>query len=161
MKYIIPYALKLVTELPSSMDRYTFVDGNPVDIRNRKYGIFKMWHRKNMLYCFSCHTPASHFRLVKCEREGCFHPRTGRRKHVFHLYTNDETKFTLDHWYPRWFLKQNDFLDSKTNMVPMCQKCNNDKADSLPIAGRYNKTFYVPYLKFKNKENEVYDHWKH
>ncbi len=136
---------------------YIFIDGYPVDMRNSKYNIYRSWWGYNKLHCFSCLKEATHFKVKKCKGDGSLHEKSGKRKHFLALYADDDTLFTLDHWFPKWFLKKYNYIKNKSNLVPMCNSCNNKKANTVPILGRYNKSVYVPILRQKY-DNMPYMH---
>lgn len=137
--------------------KYVFIGGHPVDTRSPKYKRFKQWFDEDKLYCFACHKKATHFKLVKCKGDGNIHKPSGQIKQTLKLYSDDDTVFTFDHWYPRWFLKYHNLKNTINNQVPMCKTCNREKWGVLPFAGRYNKTFYIPRLEEKNEQRSTYN----
>ena len=130
----------------NSSDQYIFINGHPIDRRSKKYKLYYYWFDLNKLHCFSCLKEATHFKLLKTRGDGSIYKKTNKRKYTLKLYSNDNTVFTFDHWYPRWFLKDNNLTNHRSNQVPMCYECNQEKWGKLPFAGRYNKMFYIPFL---------------
>jgi len=138
--------LEQAFKLLNNDEDYIFIDGHLIDTRRPKYQNYKQWYKYNKLHCFSCLKKATHFKLLKTKGDGSIYKKTGEIKYTLNLYSDDNTLFTFDHWYPMWFLKQHNLKNTMNNKVPMCQNCNTEKAGKLPLAGLFNKTFYLPKL---------------
>ena len=140
MNYQIPEVFEIIKEAK----HYAYVGGQPIDILRPKYKIWAYWFVCGKLYCFSCGTKADHFKFLPTKGDGSIHIESNLRKYTFGLYSKDHKRFTIDHWYPKWFLKLHRLKESQDNFVPMCTDCNNEKAGSLPLIGRWGNTFYIP-----------------
>lgn len=136
--------------LENNNESYIFIKGHPVDTRRSKYENYKFWFELDKLHCFSCLKRATHFKLVKCKGARNIHKQTGKHKYTLKLYSYDDTIFTFDHWFPRWFLKKYKVQNIMENNVPMCRKCNEKKDTTIPFLGLYKETFYLPALQFEH-----------
>lgn len=118
MRIELAEAFKLTSYDGNKHKHYIFIDGHPVDISRPKYKLYKEWNDINLLFCFSCLKSATHFQLVKTKGEGSIY-KDGSLKYTLKLKGDNEISFTLDHWYPKTFLKNNN-LQAFSNKVPMC-----------------------------------------
>src|SRR4030043_1719342 len=100
-------------KLLSSVEDYIFIDSHPVDTRNSKYNILKTWYNRHQLYCFACDKKASHFELKQCKGHGNIHKETKKIKYYLNLCLDDGAVISLDHWYPKAFIKKYDLKLSK------------------------------------------------
>jgi hypothetical protein len=127
----------VLNNLLATDEKYIFVDGHPVDTKRNKYRIWRQWFNSGKLKCVCCGTETASIKLVKCRgglKGGAVH-ESGKIKHTFILYAKNSWPMTLDHWIPKWFLKKKTSLDWKIpgNLVLMCRKCNEVKADMVPF----------------------------
>jgi hypothetical protein len=132
-------------------EKYMFFEGHPVDTHMHKYKIWYLWAKNDQLRCFGCNLKADHLQLVKTKGDGSLH-ESGLRKYTFKMFSADGLEFTIDHWYPKWYLKQSNLMNTHSNLVPMCKPCNTNKADAVPSAnGVWHGRKYKPQLiKFAN-----------
>jgi len=144
MNISLNYWFHLIEITPSP---YILLCGHHINRRNPKYKIYRSWYNQQKLYCFSCLKEATHFKIKKCKENELIDKKSGQQKYFVALYADDDTMFTLDHWFPKWFLKRYNYIQSNKNLVPMCISCNEEKANTIPTFGRYNKSVYVPILR--------------
>lgn len=145
MENNIDLTFKIITNaLENKKGKYGFIYGHPVDLSRPKYKIYRHWFEKDRLFCFACGVEPNHFKLIQCKSAGKTHKPSGRIKHTYQLYSKNGVLFTLDHWYPKWFLKRFGMQNSMDNMVPMCEPCNKKKKMQLPLLGLFGNTFHIP-----------------
>ena len=123
----------ILNELTNQTASYIFHNGNPVDIRRKKYWLWRKWFNDGNLKCRCCGIEATEIRDIKCSGDGSLHKPSRLKKHNFKLFNKDGGQMTLDHWIPKSFLRKKGFdWKSPYNLVLMCNKCNVLKADMIP-----------------------------
>lgn len=118
-------------------EKYTFVDGHPVDTRSKRYSGWRRLYKKNKLKCICCGTEAYAFKLVKCVSHGYLHKETGKIKHYFVLVDRNNKEMTIDHFIPISFLRKKKLKNKPENFVPMCSDCNTFKDNLIPLNWKF------------------------
>ena len=133
MRYIIDYLTVRHMNPFGVYNDYLMYKGKAIDLRNRKYKIWRKLFAEGRFNCQSCKTPVDDIRLEKCKGAGSIYKLDGSTKYTFMIYGNNKV-MTIDHWIPKSFLRHNglnwNLLD---NLVIMCTKCNKFKANLIPF----------------------------
>lgn len=113
-------------------NKYVFINGNPIDMRNRKYGRWLRLYQAGKLKCKCCGVKPDRIEIVRCKGHGKWH-ESGKHKHHLKLFAGKD-EMTFDHWVPKSFLRKKTNLcyRAESNLVLMCESCNRIKADLVP-----------------------------
>ena len=124
----------ILNEITTLNDDYAFVDNKPIDIRRKKYKLWRKLFNTGQLKCKCCGCKATEIRLIKCWGAGSIYKKNGNIKHTFKLFNESGEEMTIDHWVPRSFLKKLKMnWKIEHNLVLMCRACNKFKADMIPL----------------------------
>lgn len=134
-----------------SYSNYIFILGHPVDTTVRKYAKYFEFFDKGEDQCFICGKKIDHFKLIKTNGAGSIHKPTGLIKYTLKPYTEDNIPITIDHWYPKSFLKHYKLKTNFDNHIVMCRDCNKEKENIIPLAGWYKSKFRIPELRYCGK----------
>lgn len=148
----------VINELTNQGSDYVFLNGHPIDIRTRKFKLWRKMLAEGNLRCHFCKTPVTEIKLVVCRGSGKIYKPTGVTKRTFKLYGGNGREMTLDHLIPKSFLRKNGLnWNMIDNIVLMCSPCNHFKADAIPanwkeMYNRMNDSSIVPKGFYYSKE---------
>lgn len=130
MDNMINYVLNCLTRCN---ENYAFYKNHPIDIRRRKFKIWRKMFSEGTLQCHACKATVTEIRLIKCTSDGSIHKPTGKTKHTFKLFGDRGQEMTIDHWIPKSFLRKRKLhWNMMDNLMLMCEDCNKFKSDIIP-----------------------------